>query len=148
MKRDMAWHSKVCLIGIFNNMVAKRNTLQRQLIFDALRELNIHATAEQVVEYLALKYPAIGRATVYRNLNQMAQSGEILKIDSFYGSTHYDHNCHEHYHFKCNECNQIIDVDGNLADVVNRFSDTSGFDITDCNISFSGLCWTCKDLSS
>jgi len=69
----------------------KRNTVQRQLIFDAVKELNIHATAEQVIEYLAKKHPSIGRATVYRNLNTMSESGELLRIGSFYGSTHYDH---------------------------------------------------------
>ena len=123
----------------------KRNTVQRQIIFDAVKALNIHATAEQVVEYLAEKHPSIGRATVYRNLNYMSESGELLRIGSFYGSTHYDHNCHEHYHFVCNNCRQIVDVEGNLADVFERFKNTEGIDITDCNISFSGLCWACKN---
>ena len=123
----------------------KRNTVQRQLIFDAVKELNIHATAEQVVEYLAEKHPSIGRATVYRNLNYMSESGELLRIGSFYGSTHYDHNCHEHYHFVCSNCRRIVDVEGSLADVFDRFKGTEGIDITDCNISFSGLCWECKN---
>ena len=133
------------MIATFNNMVNTRNTIQRQLIIDAVKELDIHATAEQVVEYLSKKHPAIGRATIYRNLNQMAQAGKLLKIDSFYGSTHYDHNCHEHYHFMCNDCNQIIDVEGDLTDVIKKFNNTNGFDIIDCNISFSGLCWKCKE---
>jgi len=123
----------------------KRNTVQRQLIFDAVKALNIHATAEQVIEYLAKKHPTIGRATVYRNLNYMSESGELLRIGSFYGSTHYDHNCHEHYHFICSNCRRIIDVEGSLADVFERFRNTEGIDITDCNISFSGMCWECKN---
>ena len=126
-------------------MVEKRNTVQRQLILDAVRELNIHASAEQVVEHLAKKHPSIGRATIYRNLNYMAESGELLRIGSFYGSTHYDHNCHEHYHFVCSQCRRIFDVEGSLSDVIDRFRQTDGFDITDCNLSFSGLCWVCKN---
>jgi Fe2+ or Zn2+ uptake regulation protein len=122
----------------------KRKTVQRQLIFDAVKELNIHATAEQVVEYLAQKHPSIGRATVYRNLNYMAETGELLRIGSFYGSTHYDHNLHEHFHFVCSQCRKIFDIEGCLSDVFNRFKQTQGFDITDCNISFGGLCWECK----
>ena len=123
----------------------RRNTVQRQLIFDAVKELNIHATSEQVVTYLSEKHPAIGRATIYRNLSQMAESGELLRVGSFYGSTHYDHNCHEHYHFICGECRRVFDVEGSLGDVIERVKGAEGFDITQCQISFSGLCLECKD---
>jgi len=122
----------------------KRHTIQRQLIFGAVKELDMHATAEQIIEHLARKYPSIGRATVYRNLSQMADSGELLRVGCFYGSTHYDHNCHEHYHFICTDCRRIFDVEGSLSDVSKRFKNTVGFDIDDCNISFSGFCWECK----
>ena len=125
-------------------MEARRNTIQRQLILSAVKELDIHATAEQVVEHLAKTHPTIGRATVYRNLNQMAEAGELLRIGSFHGATHYDHNCHEHYHFACNDCKKIFDVEGSLPDLFERFKDTIGFDITDCNLSFGGICWECK----
>jgi len=140
----MEWHSTAYCKGISAKVEGKRNTIQRQLIFDAVKELNIHATAEQVIEHLAQTYPSIGRATVYRNLSQMAESGELLRVGSFYGSTHYDHNCHEHYHFICSDCRCIFDVEGQLGDLVERFKGTNGFDIIDCNMSFSGLCWECK----
>ena len=122
----------------------RRNTVQRQLIFNAVKELNIHATSEQVVTYLSETHPAIGRATIYRNLSQMADSGELLRVGSFYGSTHYDHNCHEHYHFVCNECKRIFDIEGSMTDVMERFKGIEGFDIAECNVSFSGLCPECK----
>ncbi|MCL2674779.1 MAG: transcriptional repressor [Defluviitaleaceae bacterium] len=125
-------------------MENRRNTVQRQLILNAVKELDVHATAEQVVEHLAKTHPAIGRATIYRNLNQMAESGELLKVGNFHGSTHYDHNCHEHYHFVCNECKCIFDVEGSFSNVLEKLADTEGFDITACNISFSGLCRECK----
>jgi len=124
----------------------KRNTVQRQLVFDAVKELNIHATAEQIVEHLSKTHPAIGRATVYRNLNYMTESGELLRVGSFYGSTHYDHNCHEHYHFICSKCRKVFDVEGQLSDVFERIRDQNEFDITDCNVSFSGLCRACKKM--
>ena len=126
------------------NKSEKRNTVQRQLIFDAVKELDIHASARQVTEHLAQKHPSICKATVYRNLNYMSETGKLLRIVSFFGDTHYDHNCHEHYHFVCNNCKRVFDVEGSIADVLERFNDTQGFDITECNISFSGLCWECK----
>jgi len=75
-----------------DNKDNKRNTIQKQLVLDAVKELNIHATAEQVFEYVVKKHTSISKATVYRNLSQMAESGELLNIGSFYGSAHYDHN--------------------------------------------------------
>jgi Fe2+ or Zn2+ uptake regulation protein len=128
-------------------MEARRNTVQRQLIIDAVRELNIHATAEQVVGYLAEKHPAIGRATVYRNLSQMSEAGELLKIVSHYGSTHYDHNCHSHSHFVCGDCKQVFDIEGDFSDIGNLEIDAKGFDITGFHITFSGKCWDCKTIA-
>jgi len=122
----------------------KRNTVQRQLILDAVKELCIHATAEQIYECVIKKYKSISKATVYRNLNQMAESGELLNIGSFYGSAHYDHNCHEHYHLICEGCKQIFDIDGTFSDIISNVNVTAGFDITGCRVSFTGICRRCK----
>ena len=126
-------------------MSHRRNTVQRQLIIDAVKELDIHATAEQVYEFIVQKHPSIGRATVYRNLSQMAESGELLKICSCQGSTHYDHHCHKHHHFVCDKCKRVIDVETDFSDVIGRTRDTEGFDISGYHISFHGLCWKCKN---
>ena len=125
-------------------MEGKRNTVQRQLILSAVKELNIHATAEQVVSHLAKTYPAIGRATIYRNLNQMADSGDLLRVGSFYGSTHYDHNCHEHYHFVCSDCRRVFDIEGSMSDILERLESVDDFDINSINVSLSGKCRECK----
>ena len=129
---------------MFWKMKNKRKTVQQQLIFDAVKELDIHATAEQVVDYLAEKHPAIGRATVYRNLSHMSESGVLLKIPSYYGSTHYDHNHRPHSHFVCGICRCVVDIDGDFSDVCEKFAKTEGVDITGMHISFSGTCWKCK----
>jgi len=125
-----------------------RNTLQRQLILNAVAALNIHATAEQVYDYINRTHPAISKATVYRNLNQMAQAGELLNIGSLSGSAHYDHNCHEHYHFICKECERVFDIDSDFSDIIERAERNTSkgeFEIMDCHISFSGLCRACKN---
>jgi len=122
----------------------KRNTIQRQLIFDAVEELGIHPTAEQVFGHVAGKCPSISKATVYRNLNQMAESGELLNIGVFNGSSHYDCNCYSHYHFVCDECKQVFDINDYFPDICARIKNMEGFDISSHNISFSGLCRVCN----
>jgi len=127
-------------------MEAKRNTVQRQLIYSAVKELDIHASAEQVFEHVASKNSTISKATVYRNLSLMAGCGEIICIGNFDGIRHFDHNCHRHYHYICRACKKIFDVEGDFSDICDRARDTvRGFDVEDYNISFSGICWKCRD---
>jgi Fe2+ or Zn2+ uptake regulation protein len=126
-------------------METKRNTIQRQAIFDSVRELNSHATAEQVYEHVVKKHPAISKATVYRNLGQMADAGALLNIGSFSGSIRYDHNCHNHYHFVCERCKCIFDVDDYLPGFTDDLKIMDGFEIRGYNLTFSGLCRACKE---
>jgi len=119
----------------------KRNTIQKQLILNAVSELDIHATAEQVYDYVIKQYPTISKATVYRNLRLMSEAGEISNIGSFYGQTHYDHNLHNHNHFVCENCKKVFDIEYD-ADILKNTKGIEGFDIS--NISFTGLCLDCK----
>ena len=125
----------------------KRRTVQRQLTLNVMKELNIHATAEQVYARVHQTHPTISRATVYRNLRQMAEAGELLDIGSLEGATHYDHNCHPHHHFLCAGCKRIIDVEGDISDLYERFHSAEDIEVTGCNITLGGMCRVCKERS-
>jgi len=122
----------------------RRNTIQRQLVFDAVRKLDKHATAEQVYEYVVAKHPSISKATVYRNLHQMTDAGELLNIGTFYGSIRYDHNCHDHYHFICEKCKRVFDIPACLPAINGRLAGLDQFEVKGHNLSFNGLCQECK----
>jgi len=126
-----------------SNITPARNTIQRQLVYKAVCELDIHANAEQVYDHVTKAYPSISKATVYRNLGQMVESGELLNIGNFYGSTHYDHNCHDHYHFICDKCKQVFDIEVDFKHI-NKDARTDGLEIKGHNLSFFGLCSTCR----
>jgi len=121
----------------------KRNTIQRQLVYNAVKDLDIHANAEQVYEYVVALHPSISKATVYRNLGQMAETGDLLNIGVFYGSTHYDHNCHDHYHFICEECKKVFDIDTYFPEL-DSLTNECGLEIKSHNLSFTGTCNECK----
>jgi len=108
-----------------------------------VKELDVHATAEQVYDHIAQKYPTISKATVYRNLNQMAESGVLINIGNFHGSSRYDYNCCEHSHFICEECGRVYDVDIDFSDIYDKAGTTGEYEISGCSISFSGLCRNC-----
>ena len=124
----------------------QRKTIQRQLIFDAVRRLNCHATAEQVYDAVVKKHPAISKATVYRNLNIMTEAGELLRFSSIDGPYRYDHNCHNHYHFICDRCKRAFDLSDYFAELCDKVKESSGYDVTNHNITFGGICTDCKNM--
>ena len=71
---------------------------QRQVILDTLKENVVHPTAEYLYEVLKSKGENIGLATLYRNLNKLADKRIIKKIEGLETSSHFDHNTHEHDH--------------------------------------------------
>ena len=76
----------------------KRNTIQKQIILDTLRNDRTHPTMSELYEKVSQKYPKIGQATVYRNVNDLAQSNTIEKIVDTAGNFHYDGNPKKHIH--------------------------------------------------
>ena len=122
----------------------KRNTIQQQLILNAVKELDMHATAEQVHDHIVKANPSISKATVYRNLAQMASDGALLNAGNANGATHYDHNVHKHYHFFCSRCKKVIDVQGDFPDILALLNKSDEYQATSCNVSFTGLCAGCK----
>ena len=59
-----------------------RLTTQRQIILEELSKVTSHPTANEVYDMVRKRLPRIGLGTVYRNLELMAESGLILKLDS------------------------------------------------------------------
>ena len=53
----------------------RRNTRQRQLVLDAVRELDDHPTADEVYLRVREKDEHVSRGTVYRNLHILVESG-------------------------------------------------------------------------
>ena len=58
-------------------MNSKRNTIQKQIVFDIFSKMNNHPSAGMVFEAVNEKYPNISRATVFRLLAEAADEGKI-----------------------------------------------------------------------
>lgn len=116
---------------------------QREIILDTLSRNAVHPTAERLMEIIKTENPDsnIGIATVYRNLRQLADMGIIKRIEGLEDAEHFDHNTHTHYHFICNECKKVFDIDANIADdIVEKMQRQTNFTITDYDIVFKGVC--------
>lgn len=117
---------------------------QRELIYKKLKANPIHPTAEEVYLQLKPEYPAISLATVYRNLNKLAQNNTIKKIQGLDASDRFDHNTHEHYHFICEKCHRVYDVDLELLSYIN--DKVSNYNVKSFDLLLKGICNNCKDL--
>lgn len=95
-----------------------RNTRQKSEIKSFLIERTDHPTADMVYTALKKKIPNISLGTVYRNLNNMADSGEILRISLGDGVVRFDARIDDHYHFICNSCGEVRDLN-NLSGSLN-----------------------------
>lgn len=119
---------------------------QREIILETLKANVVHPTAEYIHDVLKKTEPNISLATVYRNLNQLASFGIIKKIEGLEQSVHYDHNTHEHYHFICDNCKKVFDIEANVApDIETKTHDKTGFLIHGHEINFHGLCSECQN---
>ena len=117
---------------------------QREIIHNTLKSNPIHPTAEHVYTLLQEENPNISLATVYRNLNQLADVGKIKKIEGLEQSVHYDHQTHAHYHFICNNCKKVFDINIEVApNIETDARKRTGFDIQGHEINFNGLCQDC-----
>ena len=81
----------------------KKYSRQRELILQSLKNRMDHPTAEMLYTDLKEQMPEIGIATIYRNLSDLCEAGEIIKIKSQIGPDRFDGNKKEHIHFECIE---------------------------------------------
>ncbi|MCL2843057.1 MAG: transcriptional repressor [Oscillospiraceae bacterium] len=92
-------------------MSTSRHTIQRQIILDTLQSLDTHPSAEDLYGMIQQIHPTISKATVYRNLRQMADNGTIAQVAVTDGVARYDGCVMPHCHFICDTCNRVIDVE-------------------------------------
>ncbi|MCL1787895.1 MAG: transcriptional repressor [Defluviitaleaceae bacterium] len=125
-----------------------RNTVQRKIIFDTLKGLSTHPTAEELLKAVQKEHPTIGRATVYRNLRQMADSGQVLLLTTADDGARYDGCTAPHCHFTCKACGGFYDVDADLdplCAIKEAAEGVYGFEVDRADVTFIGTCERCLD---
>ena len=123
-----------------------KRSRQRERILALLQSTGCHPTADWIYERLKSEFPTLSMGTVYRNLNILMDQGLIKKID--FGSTfdRFEANIGPHYHFICERCGSIIDlelpVEQSLNERVNR---TTPYSVHRHRIEFFGVCDRCRE---
>lgn len=86
-----------------------RYSHQRETIREIVYSTDSHPTADWVFSRAKRSIPKISLGTVYRNLKQLEETGDVRTI--YDGNTaRYDWNTDPHDHLKCRVCGDLIDV--------------------------------------
>ena len=129
-----------------NLAMIKRNTIQRTLVFETVNKLQCHATADEIYETIVQEHPNISKATVYRNLKLLSETGEIRKMEIPGGADRFDHRCHDHCHVRCEKCGRVFDVDMEyITNLEKNIKNSHWFAFTGYDILFRGICPDCQN---
>ena len=122
----------------------RRFSRQRQMVLDVLKNRTKHPTADKVYEILKKDHPEISLGTVYRNLNLLAEMGEISRVETSSVKDHFDGNQHPHAHFVCRKCGGVFDLNLDISQLLQSAKGVEGsFQVEDCKVLVQGVCEDC-----
>ena len=121
-----------------------RMTVQRSVILEELRKLRTHPTADEIYHVVRQRLPRISLGTVYRNLEHLTHTRDILKLNLGGNVTRFDGCCEERYHAACLACGRIFDIPAEALPKISPTLSEPGFQVTDVRISFEGYCAACQ----
>ena len=122
-----------------------RLTTQRQIILEELAKVKTHPTASELYDMVRKRLPRIGLGTVYRNLELMADSGMILKLEVGGTQKRFDATTAAHYHIRCAGCGRVDDINMPvIKDLVAEAGATTAYTIIGHHIEFTGICNVCQ----
>ena len=124
--------------------MATRYSKQRAALIEILKSTDTHPTADWLYSELRNQFPNVSLATVYRNLRQLSEQGEILALLSGTEPEHYDGCIKDHYHFMCTKCGAVKDLDIDVLKGLNdEVSQKTGFEVSRHSLMFYGVCGDC-----
>ena len=126
-------------------MPKTRMTNQRRIILEELRKVDTHPTVDELYTIVKARMPHISLGTVYRNLDLLADMGEVLKIDSAGTMRRFDGRVEPHRHVRCQGCGKVADVftDEAVGPGIGALR-VPGFRITTVRVDYDGICEECE----
>ncbi len=121
----------------------QRRSRQRNIILEELRKVTSHPTAAELYDLVQDVVPNVSMGTVYRNLEQLSECGEIQKLSNG-TSVRFDGNAISHHHIRCHVCDRVADVHELSGNILKKeYEDLAGYKVIGCNIEFIGICPDC-----
>jgi Fe2+ or Zn2+ uptake regulation protein len=121
-----------------------RVTRQRLLLHRALRRLNRHVTADELLDSVTGELPNASLPTVYAALELFEELGLVRRVPASAGAALYDPRTDEHQHLLCRRCGAVEDLDAPVdVSAALRSARRAGFQPAAAELVVSGLCSSC-----
>jgi Fur family peroxide stress response transcriptional regulator len=123
-----------------------RYSKQRDLVYEIVKNSHDHPTADTIYLKAREEMPNISLGTVYRNLTELVESNQILRVIVPGDSDHFDHTLLNHSHFLCKECKSVTDLNKvDVDDLITTIEKNNKVKILSNQISFIGICPKCQN---
>jgi Fe2+ or Zn2+ uptake regulation protein len=123
-----------------------RYSKQREEVMRVMRSGSLdHPTAQQVHDLVRSSMPEVSLGTVYRNLHQLVDAGELVEV-CVGGAVHYDTHLDSHHHIVCTRCGMLIDlpVDQQLESEMKAKATELGHHVEQFELHIKGQCAQCR----
>jgi len=122
-----------------------RKTKQKEAILKFLKDNKSHPTADEIFENVRKEIPNISFGTVYRTLRILKKNNEIRELDLSGRPSHFNSETKQHYHYRCDKCDRVFDIDNTVEiQVSNTADEEKGFKVTYPVLELRGLCKDCQ----
>ncbi|MDA7511384.1 transcriptional repressor [bacterium] len=129
-----------------------RLTTQRMAIIDTVFSTEEHFTAEQLLEWSRERDRSVSRATVYRTLPLLTESGLVREMDFGKDYKYYDPNYAQHpnhNHIICQDCDRIVEFESEkIEKLEDEITHNLGFSLKTQRIQINANCEELKKLGS
>lgn len=119
----------------------------RTAVVEALAGHDCAVTALELDDELRRRQPPVGRASVYRALEQLEELGLVQRIEVCRGTAGYeriDPDGHHHHHAICRDCGRMVPFeDSSLEQAIGKLSETISFNVTEHDVVLRGRCQRC-----
>jgi Fur family ferric uptake transcriptional regulator len=122
----------------------------RTAVVEALAGHDCAVTALDLEDEMRRGKPAVGRASVYRALEQLEQLGLVQRIEVCRGTAGYervDPTGHHHHHAICRDCGRMVPFeDPRLERALEHVAgEMPGFAVAEHDVVLRGVCERCAD---
>lgn len=121
-----------------------RLTAQRRTIIETAFSTTQHFTAEQLLSWSRRRDNSVSRATVYRTLPLLTESGLVREMDFGKDYKFYDPNYAEHPHHNhiiCEDCHKIVEFESEkLKRLEKELGHELGFSVESHRLQLTAHC--------
>jgi len=119
-----------------------RRSVPRQRVIDLLDGRDCAVTALEIDSELE----GVGRATVYRAIEQLEELGLVRKVDlggSAHGYEKVEPSGHHHHHIVCDDCGKVEPFEDQALEEAIHDINRKGFKLESHEVTLHGHCKDC-----